>query len=145
MAAYQERLRNHLWVASWEETFVTPEPHPDQARATCTNRKGVSQAAFFPKALNHFLASILTGIMDLSDTLTLPSSPHVPSWHITMLLFLQNTPTYRVLHSLAGQGRGGRDVCFCYLYFCGVLLTQASRPAAEGAGATGNVHPDTNG
>lgn len=65
-----------------------------------------------------------------------------------MQLFLQNVPAYRILQFSGGGGAG--EVHFCYLYFCGVLLkgsmgqTQASRPAAEGAGATGNVHPDTN-
>lgn len=78
MVAYQSRLRNHLLGRSLSlQTLSTP--HPDWARAAYADQRGVSQAASFAKALSHFLANVLTGIMDLSGTLALSSCPCVPS------------------------------------------------------------------
>lgn len=124
MAAYQKRLRNHLCVASWEEAFVTPEPVCSSPRLGNDNlykpEKSLTGCFFPPKALNHFLAHILTGIMDLSETLTLSSCPRVPSWHITMLLFLQNAPTYRILHSLTAGGGGRSSLLLSVFLWCPV-------------------------
>lgn len=118
-------------------------PHPDRARATCTNQKGVSQAAFFPQSLEPLLGTHphrYYGSVRHTDSSLL--SPCTILAHHDVIVFAEYT---HLQNSAQSGGEEGGDVRFCYLYFCGVLLTQASRPVAEGARATGNVHPDTNG
>lgn len=146
MAAYQERLRNHLWVASWEEAFVTPKPVCSSSRPGQGNLykpEGSLTGCFFSQSLEPLLGTHphrYYGSVRHTDSSLL--SPCTILAHHDVIVFAEYT---HLQNSAQSGGEEGGDVRFCYLYFCGVLLTQASRPVAEGAGATGNVHPDTNG
>ena len=146
MAAYQKRLRNHLWVASWEEAFVTPEPvcsSPRPGNDNLYKPEGSFTGCFPPQNLEPLPGTHphrYYGSVRNTDSSLVPMS-HPGTSRCYCFCRMHPLTGFCTIWRLGEEG----EARFCYLYFCGVLLTQASRPTAEGTGATGKVHPDTNG
>lgn len=113
MAAYQERLRNHLWVASWEEAFVTPEPVCSSSRPGQGNMyepEGSLTGCFFPQSLEPLLGTHphrYYGPVRYTDSSLLSPCPVLA--HHDVIVFAEYTHLQGSAQS-GGAGRGRRSL-----------------------------------